>query len=140
TQAPDVVVGQPAAIDTRNGIVPGHVGRIDPAAQGGTVAVDVLLDSVVPRGTRSDQSVDGTIDIQRLKDVVFVGRPAFGQPNATVALFRLVGDGHYAERVNVKLGRSSVNLIEILDGLKPGDVVILSDMSRWDAVERVRVN
>jgi len=131
TQAPDVTVGQPAAIDTRNGIVQGHVGRIDPAAQGGTVAVDVLLDSVVPRGTRSDQSVDGTIDIQRLTNVVFVGRPAFGQPNATVGLFRLVGDGQYAERVNVKLGRSSVNLIEILDGLKPGDVVILSDMSRW---------
>ena len=139
TQAPDVAVGQPAAIDTRNGIVQGHVIRMDPAAQGGTVAVDVSLDSVLPRGTRSDQSVDGTIDIQRLNDVVYVGRPAFGQPNATVGLFRLVGDGSYAERINVKLGRSSVNLIEILDGLKPGDVVILSDMSRWDAVERVRV-
>jgi multidrug efflux pump subunit AcrA (membrane-fusion protein) len=140
TQAPDVALGQPAAVDTRNGIVQGHVMRIDPAAQGGTVAVDIALDSVLPRGTRPDQSVDGTIDIQRLTDVVYVGRPAFGQPNATVGLFRLAADGHYADRVNVKLGRSSVNLIEILDGLKPGDVVILSDMSRWDAVDRVRVN
>ena len=140
TQAPDVALGQPAAVDTRNGIVQGHVMRIDPAAQGGTVAVDIALDSILPRGTRPDQSVDGTIDIQRLADVVYVGRPAFGQQNATVGLFRLAADRHYADRVNVKLGRSSVNLIEILDGLKPGDVVILSDMSRWDAVERVRVN
>ena len=139
TQAPDVTVGQPAAIDTRNGIVKGHVVRMDPASQNGTVTVDVTLDGTLPKGARPDLSVDGTIEIERLSDVLHVGRPAYGQANSTVGIFRMVPGTDEAERVQVGLGRSSVNTIEVLRGLNEGDVVILSDMSRWDAVDRVRV-
>lgn len=139
TQAPDVTVGQPAAIDTRNGIVKGHVVRMDPASQNGTVTVDVTLDGTLPKGARPDLSVDGTIEIERLSDVLHVGRPAYGQANSTVGIFRMVPSTDEAERVQVGLGRSSVNTIEVLRGLNEGDVVILSDMSRWDAVDRVRV-
>lgn len=140
TQAKDVAVGQPSAIDTRNGIIQGHVIRIDPASQNGTVTVDVALDAALPRGARPDLSVDGTIEIEHLNDVLYTGRPAYGQANSTVEMFRLVDGGKYAERVKVQLGRTSVNAVEILGGLKPGDRVIVSDMSRFDAVDRVRIN
>ncbi|MEJ2678958.1 MAG: HlyD family efflux transporter periplasmic adaptor subunit [Gemmatimonadota bacterium] len=138
-QAKDVALGQPAKIDTRNGIIPGHVMRIDPAATGGTVTVDVALDvDSLPPGARPDLSVDGTIEVERLNDVLYVGRPAYGQANSSVGLFKLVGNNE-AERVTVQLGASSVNEIEIKSGLKKGDVVILSDMSAWDAHDRVRL-
>lgn len=140
TQAKDLALGQRAAIDTRNGIVKGRVTRMDPGAQNGTVTVDVTLEGELPRGARPDLSVDGTIEIERLESVTYVGRPAYGQANSTVGLFRMIPGTSEAERVRVELGRSSVNTIEILRGLSPGDVVILSDMSRWDGVERVRVN
>ncbi|MCS6805933.1 MAG: efflux RND transporter periplasmic adaptor subunit [Acidobacteriota bacterium] len=140
TQAKDVQIGQTAAIDTRNGIVPGRVVRIDPAVQNGTVTVDVALEGPLPKGSRPDLSVDGTIEIERLEDVLYVGRPAFGQEKSTVGLFKLINGGREAVRVPVKLGRSSVNTIEILDGLQPGDQVILSDMSAWDAFDRIRLN
>ena len=140
TQAKDVAVGQPSAIDTRNGIIQGHVIRMDPASQNGTVTVDVALDGALPRGARPDLSVDGTIEIEHLNDVLYTGRPAYGQANSTVEMFRLVDGGKYAERVKVQLGRTSVNAVEILGGLKPGDRVIVSDMSRFDAVDRVRIN
>ncbi len=140
TQAKDVALGQRAAIDTRNGIVQGRVVRIDPAAQNGTVTVDVTLEGELPRGARPDLSVDGTIEIERLDSVTYVGRPAYGQANSTVGIFRMIPGTSEAERVRVELGRSSVNTIEVVRGLNPGDVVILSDMSRWDGVERVRVN
>ncbi len=139
TQAPDLAVGQPAAIDTRNGIANGRVIRIDPASQNGTVTVDVTLLGELPKGARPDLSVDGTIEIERLDNVLHVGRPAFGQAGTTVGIFRLLKDEETAERVKVQLGRSSVNTIEIVRGLNEGDVVILSDMSRWDAVDRVRL-
>lgn len=139
TQAKDIQIGQVASIDTRNGIVPGHVVRIDPSVQGGTVTVDVALDSDLPRGARPDLSVDGTIEIERLNDVLYVGRPAFGQERSRVGLFKLETDGQEAVRVQVQLGRSSVNTIEIIEGLKEGDTVILSDMSAWDAFDRVRL-
>lgn len=139
TQAKDVAIGQTAAIDTRNGIVPGRVVRMDPASSNGTVTVDVTLTEALPPGARPDLSVDGTIEIERLNNVLHVGRPAYGQANSIVGLFRLVKGTNEAERVKVELGRSSVNTIEIVRGLNPGDVVILSDMSRWDAVDRVRV-
>ena len=140
TQAKDVVVGQSATIDTRNGIIPGRVVRIDPAVQNGTVTVDVALEGELPRGARPDLSVDGVIEIERLENVVYTGRPAYGQAESTVGLFRLEPDRSHARRVTVRLGRSSVNTIEIVDGLVPGDVVILSDMSQWDSVDRVRLN
>ncbi len=140
TQAKDLAVGQQAAIDTRNGIVRGRVIRIDPGAQNGTVTVDVTLEGELPRGARPDLSVDGTIEIERLESVTYVGRPAYGQANSTVGIFKMIPGSNEAERVRVELGRSSVNTIEIIRGLSPGDVVILSDMSRWDGVERVRVN
>lgn len=140
TQAKDVAIGQEAAIDTRNGIVRGRVVRIDPGAQNGTVTVDVTLTGELPRGARPDLSVDGTIELERLDSVLNVGRPAYGQANSTVGIFRMIPGTDEAERVRVELGRSSVNTIEIVRGLNPGDVVILSDMSRWDGVERVRVN
>ncbi len=140
TQAKDVAVGQSSSIDTRNGVIPGHVIRIDPASQNGTVTVDVALDAALPRGARPDLSVDGTIEIEHLNDVLYTGRPAYGQANSTVEMFRLVPGGKYAERVKVQLGRTSVNAVEILGGLKPGDRVIVSDMSRFDAVDRVRIN
>jgi multidrug resistance efflux pump len=139
TQARDVSIGQYAKIDTRNGIVKGHVIRQDPASLNGTVTVDVALDDPLPRGARPDLSVDGTIEIERLDNVLNVGRPAYGQANSTVGLFRVMPGGSEAERVKVELGRSSVNTIEIVRGLAKGDVVILSDMSRWDAVDRVRL-
>jgi HlyD family secretion protein len=140
TQAKDIAIGQSAEIDTRNGIVSGHVSRIDPSVQNGTVTVDVILDGPLPKGSRPDLSVDGTIELERLDDVVYVGRPAFGQERSQVGIFKLDPDGNYATRVQVKLGRSSVNTIEIVDGLQPGDRVILSDMSQWDANDRVRLN
>jgi len=139
TQAKDVTLGQPAAIDTRNGIVRGMVARIDPAVQNGTVTVDVRLEGEMPRGARPDLSVDGTIQVERLDNVLHVGRPAYGQPNSTVGLFRLTPNGAEAVRVNVRLGRTSVNTVEVLGGLQPGEKVIISDMSRWDGVDRVRV-
>jgi HlyD family secretion protein len=140
TQAKDVTIGQPAAIDTRNGIAKGKVRRIDPAVQNGTVTVDVSLEGELPRGARPDLSVDGTIQVERLENVLHVGRPAYGQANSAVGLFKLTPDGTEAARVNVRLGRTSVNTVEILGGLQPGDKVIISDMSRWDGHDRVRVN
>ena len=139
TQAKDVVVGQRATIDTRNGIIPGRVVRIDPAVLNGTVTVDVALEGELPRGARPDLSVDGTIEIERLENVVYTGRPAYGQAESTVGLFRMESNGEHARRTTVTLGRSSVNTIEVVGGLVPGDVVILSDMSQWDSVDRVRL-
>jgi len=140
TQVKDVAIGQVASIDTRNGIIPGHVSRIDPAAVNGTVDVDVKLEGELPSGARPDLSVDGTITIERLTDVVYVGRPVIGQPGAKITLFKLDPDGKEAQRVPVSLGRASVNNIEIVDGLKVGDQVILSDMSAQDAYNRIRLN
>jgi len=140
TQARDVVIGQRASIDTRNGLVEGRVVRIDPAVQGGTVTVDVALEGELPRGARPDLSVDGVIEIERLDDVLHVGRPAMGQSGSQVTLFRIEPGGRHAVRVQVRLGQGSVNTIEILEGLSPGDVVILSDMSAWDAYDRIRLN
>jgi HlyD family secretion protein len=140
TQARDIVIGQVASIDTRNGIVPGKVSRIDPAVQNGTVTVDVALEGPLPKGARPDLSVDGTIELERLESVLFVGRPAFGGEQSTLGLFRLEAGGAGAKRVQVKVGRSSVNTVEILEGLNEGDQVILSDMSAWDAFDRVRLN
>ncbi len=140
TQAKDVAIGQLAKIDTRNGIIPGSVSRIDPAAVNGTVTVDVKLEGELPQGARPDLSVDGTIEIEKLNDVLYVGRPTFGQPNSTVSLFKLDPDNRGATRVQVKLGRSSVNTIEILDGLRISEQVVLSDMSAWDAYDRIRLN
>jgi HlyD family secretion protein len=128
-----------ASIDTRTGIIPGQVIRIDPAAVNGTVKVDVQLNGEYPKGTRPDLSVDGTIDIERLSNVLYVGRPAYGQAESTVGVFKLDPTGE-ANRVQVKLGRSSVNQIEIVDGLHEGDQVVLSDMSAWDSYTRVRLN
>ncbi|MHB1838563.1 MAG: efflux RND transporter periplasmic adaptor subunit [Acidobacteriaceae bacterium] len=140
TQAHDVLNGQPAEIDTHNGVVAGTVTRINPAVVNGTVTVDVQLDGALPQGARPDLSVDGTIDLQRLHDVLYVGRPAFGNENSTISLFKLDPSGNYATRVAVKVGRASVNEIQILGGLKEGDTVILSDMSRWDNVDRIRLD
>ncbi len=139
TQAKDVAPGQKASIDTRNGIVGGHVSRIDPSVVNGTVTVDVTIDDPLPLGARPDLSVDGTITLENLKDVLYVGRPVHGQSDSTIGIFKIIDDGAEAVRVNVKLGRSSVNTIEILDGLKVGDKVILSDMSPWDNFDRVRL-
>jgi HlyD family secretion protein len=139
TQAKDVVPGLPAVVDTRNGTVDGKVSRVDPSVQNGTVTVDVTLTGELPRGARPDLSVDGTIELERLENVVYMGRPAFGQENATVGIFKFEPDGIYATRTQVKLGRSSVSFIEVVSGLQPGDKVILSDMSQWDANDRVKV-
>ena len=139
TQAKDIAIGQLASIDTRNGLVDGRVVRIDPAVQNGTVLVDVTLTGQLPKGARPDLSVDGTIELERLDDVVYVGRPAFGQEKSTVGIFKL-NDAGEAIRTQVQLGRSSVNTIEIVSGLQPGDQVILSDMSPYDANDRVRLN
>lgn len=139
TQARDVAIGQTASIDTRNGLIPGVVTRIDPAVENGTVTVDVALQGELPRGARPDLTVDGTIELERLENVLHVGRPAFGQEESAIGLFRLTADGH-AERARVTLGKSSVTTIEIRDGLAEGDRVILSDMSQWDAYDRVRLN
>jgi HlyD family secretion protein len=140
TQAKDILIDQKAAIDTRNGIVNGHVVRVDPAVEQGTVTVDVAIDGELPKGARPDLSVDGTIELERLDNVIYVGRPAFGQENNTVGIFKLVAGSSEAVRTPVKLGRSSVNTIEILNGLEPGDQVILSDTSSMDAHERIRLN
>lgn len=139
TQTKDLEIGQKASIDTRNGIVAGRVARIDPSSQNGTVGVDVTLEGKLPPGARPDLSVDGTIELERLENVVYVGRPAFGQENSTVGIFKVGADGE-ATQVQVKLGRASVNTIEVVDGLKPGDQVILSDMSQYDSFDRVKVS
>ncbi|MCC7033490.1 MAG: efflux RND transporter periplasmic adaptor subunit, partial [Acidobacteria bacterium] len=139
TQARDLTIGQVASVDTRNGIIPGKVIRIDPAAQNGTVTVDVQLEGPLPRGARPDLSVDGTVELERLDNVLYVGRPAFGQEQSTVGLFKLDPATGEAERVQVQLGRSSVNTIEVITGLSDGDQVVLSDMSAWDQFERIRL-
>jgi HlyD family secretion protein len=139
TQARDVQIGEPASVDTHNGIIAGTVMRVDPAVQNGTVTVDVKLTSELPKGARPDLSVDGTVDLERLDNVLYVGRPAFEQENSTISLFKLDGDGHDAVRVPVKVGRASVNSIQVVDGLHEGDIVVLSDMSRWDNTDRIRL-
>jgi multidrug resistance efflux pump len=139
TQAQDIAVGQSALIDTRTDTIVGQVVRIDPAVRNGTVTIDVALPPDLPNSARPDLSVDGNVIIDRLEDVVYVGRPTFGQANQQVSIFRLTPDGQYAERVTVRLGASSVNEIEVREGLKPGDVVILSDMSQWDGFDRVKI-
>jgi HlyD family secretion protein len=140
TQARDIQIGQPAEIDTHNGVIDGKVMRIDPGVLNGTVTVDVELAGALPLGARPDLSVDGTIDLDRMTDVLFVGRPAFGNENSTISLFKLGADGKTAIRVPVKVGRASVNSIQVLEGLQDGDTVILSDMSRWDNTDRIRLN
>lgn len=141
TQARDILIGQPASIDTRtSGLVTGRVSRIDPAVQQGTVLVDVSFDgATLPRGVRPDLSVEGTIELEKLDNVIYVGRPAFGQDESTISLFKLTGDGNEAERAKIMLGRGSVNAIEIRQGLNPGDRVILSDTSAYDTQERIRL-
>ena len=139
TQTKDIRIGQYAEVDTRNGVVKGKVSRIDPASSGGTVGVDVTLDGALPPGARPDLSVDGEVRLEELNDIIYVGRPAFGQENSTVSLFKVMPDGE-AVRTTVKLGRSSVNTIEIVEGLQPGDQVVLSDMSTYDEYQRVRIN
>jgi multidrug resistance efflux pump len=139
TQAVGLTIGQKATVDTRTGLVAGHVMRIDPAAQEGSVTVDVALDEKLPDGARPDMSVDATITIERLTDVLHTGRPALGQPNQSFGMFKLVDGGRYAERVQVMLGRTSVNAVEIKTGLVEGDSVVLSDMSRYENVERLKL-
>jgi multidrug resistance efflux pump len=139
TQARDIQMGQPASIDTHNGTIPGKVIRVDPAVQNGTVTVDVELDGALPLGARPDLSVDGTIDLDRLGNVLGVGRPAVGDENSTLSLFKADPDGKGATRVVVKVGRASVNAVQILGGLREGDTVILSDMSRWSSYDRIRL-
>jgi HlyD family secretion protein len=138
TQTKDIHIGQYAEVDTRNGVVKGHVARIDPSATGGTVGVDVIMDGELPPGARPDLSVDGTIQLEKLDNIIFVGRPAFGQENSTVTIFKVQQNGE-ATATKVKLGRASVNTIEVLEGLQPGDQVILSDMSQFDAFDRVQL-
>lgn len=140
TQARDVQIDQPALIDTHNGTAPGTVMRVDPGVQNGTVTVDVRLTEDLPKGARPDLSVDGSIDLERLKDVLYVSRPAFGQDNSTISLFKLDPDQRGAVRVPVKVGRTSVNSIQVLEGLHEGDTVILSDMSRYDSTDRIRLD
>jgi RND family efflux transporter MFP subunit len=140
TQARDVQIGEPASVDTHNGVVAGTVMRVDPAVQNGTVTVDVTLTGELPKGARPDLSVDGTVDLERLADVIYVGRPAFGQENSTISLFRLDPDSKGAVRVPVKVGRASVNSIQVMEGLHEGDTVILSDMSRWDNTDRIKLD
>jgi HlyD family secretion protein len=138
TQVKDITLGKVAEIDTRNGIIPGHVSRMDPAAVNGTVTVDVSLEGELPKSARPDLSVDGTVEISKLDNVLFVGRPAYGQADSTISIFKVLANGE-ASRVQVKLGQSAVNTIQILEGLNVGDNVILSDMSTWDAVDRVKI-
>ena len=140
TQAKDVRIGQPAVIDTRNGLVKGSVSRIDPAVLNGTVTVDCKLEGPLPDGARPDLSVDGTVELMRLDDVVYTGRPVFGQADSKVSLFKIEPEGKYADRVQVELGRASVNTIEVKKGLNVGDRVILSDMSAWDQYDRIKLN
>lgn len=140
TQAKDVQIGQKAEVDTRNGVVAGTVARIDPSVQNGTVTVDITIPGALPQGARPDLSVDGTIEIERLANILYVGRPVQGQPHSAVSLFKLIAGGSEAARARVELGRSSVNTIEVVGGLQVGDQVVLSDMSAWDAYDRVRLN
>ena len=140
TQAKDIQIGQITSIDTRNGLVAGRVSRVDPAVLNGTVTVDVALEGALPKGARPDLSVDGTIELERLADVLYVGRPAFGQPQSKVGMFRIEKGTNEATRIQVTIGRASVNTVEIVDGLKAGDQVILSDTSAWDASDRLRLN
>jgi len=137
--AKDVRVGQRVSIDTRDGTLPGHVARVDPSVVEGAVTVDVKLDGPLPKGLTPDLSVDGMIEIENLKDAIYVGRPVYSQPNTTIGLFKVDQDGKGASLVQVQLGRASVNSVEILDGLQPSDRVILSDMSAWDAFNHVRL-
>jgi len=139
TQANELSPGMKSTIDTRNGIVAGRVSRIDPSVQNGTVTVDISIDGALPNGARPDLSVDGTIEIENLKNILYVGRPAFGQPQTTVGLFKMSEDGTEAVRTSVKLGRFSVSSVEVLQGLKEGDRVILSDTSAWSSYERIRL-
>jgi HlyD family secretion protein len=139
TQARDVQIGEPALVDTHNGTVSGQVMRVDPAVQNGTVTVDVKLTGELPKGARPDLSVEGTIDLERLDNVLFVGRPAFGQEDSTISLFKLDQDLKGGVRVPVKVGRASVNSIQVIEGLHEGDTVILSDMSRYDNTDRIRL-
>jgi HlyD family secretion protein len=139
TQAKDIQIGQVASVDTRNGLIPGRVSRIDPAVQGGTVTVDVALEGELPKGARPDLSVDGTIELERLNDILYVGRPAYGQEQSVINLFRVDEDGVNCTRVKVTVGKTSVNTVEVKAGLKAGDQVILSDMSQYDAFDRVRL-
>lgn len=139
TQAKDILIGQPSEIDTHNGVVSGKVMRVDPAVVNGTVTVDVELEGALPQGSRTDLSVDGTIDLDRMANVLYVGRPAFGNENSTISLFKLSPDGKTAVRVPVKVGKASVNAIQVIEGLQSGDTVILSDMSRWDNTDRIRL-
>jgi HlyD family secretion protein len=138
TQTKDIRIGQYAEVDTRNGVVKGHVSRMDPSSVGGTVGVDVIMDGPLPDGARPDLSVDGTIQLEKLENIIYVGRPAFGQENSTVTIFKVSPNGE-AHATKVKLGRASVNTIEVLEGLQPGDQVILSDMSQFDAFDRVQL-
>jgi len=140
TQAKDILLGQKASVDTRNGIIPAHVVRIDPNVVNGTRTVDCTLDGALPSGAVPNLSVDGTVEIERLADVVYIGRPVFGQPNSSVSLFKVEPDGKGASRITVKLGRSSVNTIEVVEGLRVGDQVILSDMSAQDQNPRIRLD
>ena len=140
TQVKDIQIGQKAQIDTRNGIIPGHVSRMDPAAQQGTFTVDVALEGALPPGAAPDLTVDGTVELERLDDVIYISRPAFGQAQSTIKMFKLGDDGQTAARVQVKLGRSSVSAVEILEGLQPGDRVIISDTSAMDAFDHIRLN
>jgi multidrug resistance efflux pump len=139
TQARDIQIGQPASVDTHNGVIPGHVTRIDPSVVNGTRTVDVELDGALPPGAVPQLSVDGTIDLERMKDVLYVGRPALGNEDSTLSLFKVDADGKGGTRVPVKVGRASVNEIQVIEGLNEGDTVILSDMSRWDNVDRIRL-
>jgi hypothetical protein len=139
SQAKDLLIGQAAKIDTRNGIVDGRVSRKDPAAIAGSVSIDVAIDGPLPPGAVPDLSVDGTIQIERLNNILYTGRPAFGAASGRVGLFKLVDDGTAAIRVSVELGRTSVNTVEIISGLEPGDRVILSDMTQYASVDRVRI-
>jgi HlyD family secretion protein len=140
TDAKDLVTGQPARIDTRNGVIQGKVSRIAPVAVNGNVKVDVELLGELPKGARPDLSVEGAVELERLNDVTYMSRPASGQPGSAVSVFRIEPDGHYASRVQVRLGRASVNVIEVLNGLQPGDRVILSDMTTEDGHDRIRLN
>ena len=139
TQAKDVAIGQAAMIDTRNGIVKGHVSRMDPAAQAGTVTIDVSIDESLPAGARPDLNIDGTIQLERLKSIVFTGRPTFAQDNSAVGMFRLDPDGKSATRVQVRVGRVSANAVEIVQGLQAGDKIVLSDVTLPDNAERFRI-
>ena len=140
TQVKDIQIGQKSQIDTRNGIIPGHVSRMDPAAQQGTFTVDVALEGALPPGAAPDLTVDGTVELERLDDVIYISRPAFGQAQSTIKMFKLDDDGKTATRVQVKLGRSSVSAVEILEGLQPGDRVIISDTSSMDAFDHIRLS